>query len=99
AVHIDVQGQKKWLADNIGRVDKGVFMAVGGSFDVLSGKAQRAPKIWIRLQLEWLYRLIQEPRRIKRVMRVFEFMLLHTPVLKHLMRMFGYSTTKPRGKS
>lgn len=98
-VALGMRRQEKWIADNIGRFDKGVFMGVGGSFDVLSGKAQRAPKIWIRLQLEWLYRLIQEPRRIKRVMRVFEFMLLHTPVLKHLMRMFGYSTTKPRGKS
>ena len=98
-VALGMQRQEKWIADNIDRFDKGVFMGVGGSFDVLSGKAQRAPKFWIRLQLEWLYRLIQEPKRIKRVMRVFEFMLLHTPVIKHLVRMFGYSKTKPRGKS
>lgn len=41
-----------------------VFMGVGGSFDVISGKIKRAPK-WIqRLNLEWLYRMAQEPKRL-----------------------------------
>jgi len=37
---------------------------VGGSFDVMAGKVQRAPEIWQRLGLEWLYRVKQEPRRL-----------------------------------
>lgn len=37
---------------------------VGGSFDVLAGKVQRAPELWQRLGLEWLYRVKQEPRRL-----------------------------------
>lgn len=45
---------------------KGVFLGVGGSFDVLSGFKKRAPKAFIRLNCEWLYRLIKEPYRIKR---------------------------------
>ncbi|AKG73444.1 WecB/TagA/CpsF family glycosyltransferase [Salinicoccus halodurans] len=98
-VALGMQRQEGWIADNIDKFDKGVFMGVGGSFDVLSGKAQRAPKIWIKLQLEWLYRLIKEPKRIKRVLRVFEFMLLHTPVVKHVIKMFGFNKTRPRGKS
>ncbi|MCV3314526.1 WecB/TagA/CpsF family glycosyltransferase [Pediococcus ethanolidurans] len=41
-----------------------VFMGVGGSFDVLSGNVKRAPKLMQRLNLEWIYRVAQEPRRL-----------------------------------
>lgn len=41
-----------------------VFMGVGGSFDVISGKIPRAPKWMQRLNLEWLFRVIQEPKRL-----------------------------------
>lgn len=41
-----------------------VFMGVGGSFDVISGKIKRAPKWMQKANLEWLYRVIQEPRRL-----------------------------------
>ena len=41
-----------------------VFMGVGGSFDVISGNISRAPK-WIqKMNLEWLYRVVQEPKRL-----------------------------------
>ncbi len=45
---------------------KGIFVGVGGSFDVLSGMKKRAPKIFIKLNLEWLYRIACEPKRLKR---------------------------------
>ena len=45
---------------------KGIFIGVGGSFDVLSGMKKRAPKIFIKMHLEWLYRITTEPKRIKR---------------------------------
>lgn len=48
---------------------KGIFVGVGGSFDVLSGKKKRAPQIFIKLNLEWLYRIAKEPKRIKRFYR------------------------------
>lgn len=48
---------------------KGIFMGVGGSFDVISGKKKRAPKIFIKLNLEWLYRIIKEPKRIGRFIK------------------------------
>ncbi|WP_411843748.1 WecB/TagA/CpsF family glycosyltransferase [Salinicoccus sp. HZC-1] len=95
-VALGMQRQEKWIHDNIAKFDKGVFMGVGGSFDVLSGKAQRAPQGWIQCQLEWLYRLIQEPKRIKRVLRVAEFMLLHIPIIGQIMKVFGFSKKKPR---
>ena len=41
-----------------------VFMGVGGSFDVISGEIARAPKWMQRLNLEWLFRVIQEPKRL-----------------------------------
>lgn len=41
-----------------------VVHGVGGSFDVLAGKVRRAPELWQRLGLEWLYRVLQEPRRL-----------------------------------
>lgn len=43
-----------------------VIHGVGGSFDVMAGKVDRAPRVWQRLGLEWLYRVIQEPRRLWR---------------------------------
>jgi N-acetylglucosaminyldiphosphoundecaprenol N-acetyl-beta-D-mannosaminyltransferase len=44
-----------------------VFIGVGGSFDVWAGKIQRAPQVWQNFNLEWLYRLIGEPWRFKRM--------------------------------
>ena len=46
----------------------GLWMGVGGSFDVWAGQKQRAPGWMCRLQLEWLYRLIQEPSRWRRML-------------------------------
>jgi N-acetylglucosaminyldiphosphoundecaprenol N-acetyl-beta-D-mannosaminyltransferase len=43
-----------------------VLHGVGGSFDVMAGKVKRAPEMWQRLGLEWLYRVKQEPRRLWR---------------------------------
>ena len=45
---------------------KGIYVGVGGSFDVLSGLKKRAPEFFIRHNLEWLYRITTEPQRIKR---------------------------------
>lgn len=45
---------------------KGVYIGVGGSFDVLSGMKRRAPEFFIKYNLEWLYRITTEPKRLKR---------------------------------
>jgi N-acetylglucosaminyldiphosphoundecaprenol N-acetyl-beta-D-mannosaminyltransferase len=42
----------------------GFAMGVGGSIDVIAGVTRRAPRVWQRLGLEWLYRAVQEPRRL-----------------------------------
>lgn len=53
------------------------YMGVGGSFDVYVGNVKRAPDFWINLNLEWLYRLISEPKRIFRQLRLFKFVYLY----------------------
>lgn len=66
--------QEKWIAENISRLpDVQILLGLGGSLDVYAGVAKRAPKIFIRLGLEWLYRLLREPRRIGRMMRLPQF--------------------------
>ena len=52
------------------------FMGVGGSFDVLAGKVPRAPESWQKMHLEWLYRLVKEPKRIFRQKNLVKFMWL-----------------------
>ena len=52
-----------------------LMIGLGGSLDGFAGTVKRAPKWMIRLQLEWLYRLIKEPKRIGRMMRLPKFVL------------------------
>jgi N-acetylglucosaminyldiphosphoundecaprenol N-acetyl-beta-D-mannosaminyltransferase len=58
--------QEQWLRDNWTRVDCHVFLTGGAVFDYAAGRAKRAPAWMIRFQLEWLFRLMQEPRRLFR---------------------------------
>ncbi|NLW21709.1 MAG: WecB/TagA/CpsF family glycosyltransferase [Tissierellia bacterium] len=67
--------QETWIAANKDRLPGKVIIGNGGTMDVLAGKSKRAPEIFQRLGLEWLYRLIQEPRRIKRQLALPKFML------------------------
>lgn len=57
-------------------VDTHIFMGVGGVFDIFAGNLKRAPKWMISLGLEWLYRVIKEPFRIKRLIAIPKFLLL-----------------------
>ena len=43
-------------------------MGVGGSFDVLSGKKQRAPALFVKTNTEWLYRILREPSRAGKIL-------------------------------
>ena len=68
-VALGVPRQELLIARWLDEFDKGVFVGVGGSFDVLSGQKQRAPEIFLKLNLEWLYRIAREPRRFGRFFR------------------------------
>lgn len=65
-VALGIPMQELLIAKHISRFNKGIFVGVGGSFDVLSGYKKRAPKILRKLNLEWLYRITKEPKRINR---------------------------------
>ncbi len=65
--------QDLWIARNQPRLHVPVAMGVGGSFDFIVGKSLRAPRVLRSLGLEWLHRLIREPRRWKRMLALPRF--------------------------
>ena len=65
-VALGVPLQEELIYRHLRDFHKGIFVGVGGSFDVLSNTKARAPKLFIRLNLEWLYRITREPSRLKR---------------------------------
>lgn len=65
-VALGIPVQEKLIYKHLKDFSKGIFVGVGGSFDVISGHKKRAPQIFINLKLEWLYRIITEPQRLKR---------------------------------
>ena len=58
--------QEEWIAANYDKLNCGVVMGVGRTFDYYSGKLKRAPEFLRRIGLEWLYSLYKEPKRWKR---------------------------------
>ncbi len=71
--------QEEWLINHqefLKNKQVKMAMAVGGSFDFLLNKIKRAPILWQQLRLEWLWRLIQEPKRLKRQLVLPQFAFL-----------------------
>lgn len=68
--------QELWVQRNRHELEAGVTMVVGGAFDFWSGKVARAPRILREIGLEWLWRLIQEPSRWRRQLKLLEFLKL-----------------------
>ena len=54
-----------------------LYMGVGGTYDVFTGHVHRAPKFWQNLGLEWFYRLLLQPSRIKRQFRLLRYLRWH----------------------
>ncbi len=70
--------QERWIArmrDELGRAGVAVAVGVGGSLDFLSGRARRAPGWMRKVGLEWVYRLLHEPWRWRRMLALPRFML------------------------
>ena len=65
-VALGMPAQEKLIYSHLEEFEKGIFVGVGGSFDVLSGIKKRAPEFFIKHNLEWLYRITKEPSRLKR---------------------------------
>jgi N-acetylglucosaminyldiphosphoundecaprenol N-acetyl-beta-D-mannosaminyltransferase len=74
-VGLGVPRQELWIAANRHRCPEAIWIGVGGSFDIWSGMKERAPEWFCRHNLEWLYRLYQEPWRWKRMSALPKFAL------------------------
>ena len=66
--------QELWMRQNASRLKLGLMAGLGGSLDVFAGVVARAPEAWRRLNLEWLYRLKEDPSRLGRMMQLPLFM-------------------------
>lgn len=67
--------QEIWISENKNRIYGKVVIGNGGTMDILAGNTKRAPEIFQKLGLEWFYRLLKEPSRIKRQMALPKFIL------------------------
>lgn len=67
--------QEQFIAEHLEECGVPVGIGVGGSFDVLSGRVARAPEIFIRLRLEWFYRIAGDRKRWKRALALPRFVL------------------------
>ncbi len=70
--------QELWMQKNAQRLSVGLMAGLGGALDVFAGNVQRAPERWQKLGLEWMYRLIKEPTRAKRMVKLPLFVLAVT---------------------
>lgn len=74
-VCLGVPMQEKWIAQNRDRLAPRVIIGLGGTLDVFAGTVKRAPKFFVKANLEWFYRLIKEPKRLGRMMKLPKFIL------------------------
>ena len=67
--------QEKWILEHRNELKPRILMGIGGSFDVLAGKMERAPKWMQDASLEWAFRLYKQPSRFMRMMALPKFAL------------------------
>lgn len=65
--------QEHWIAEHGPRLRVNVIQGIGGTLDTIAGNVKRAPAVWQRANLEWLFRLLSNPRRIGRQSGLVEF--------------------------
>lgn len=65
--------QEKWMKENLPKLNTRIMIGVGGSFDYLSGFVSRAPLLMRNMGLEWLFRLVIQPWRIKRFWKLIYY--------------------------
>nr|WP_321316291.1 WecB/TagA/CpsF family glycosyltransferase [uncultured Ligilactobacillus sp.] len=68
--------KQDYFIEKYREISNSIWMGVGGSFDILAGNINRAPEFWINHHIEWLYRLIQEPKRFIRMLALPKYLLL-----------------------
>lgn len=68
--------KQELLMNELSKVHRATYLGLGGSFDVYTGNVKRAPKWWVDHNLEFAYRLIKQPSRIKRQIHLIHFLIL-----------------------
>ena len=68
--------RQEFLMDELIKIHPALYMGLGGSFDIYGGDKKRAPKIFLDLHCEWLYRLLKEPTRFGRQLVLVKFLVL-----------------------
>lgn len=68
--------KQELLMEEMSQQHAAIYQGLGGSFDVYTGNVKRAPKWWVDHSLEWAYRLVKEPSRIKRQIHLVRFLAL-----------------------
>lgn len=67
--------QEYWITNNMSKLKVPICMGVGGSYDVICGNIERAPQWMCKIGIEWLFRLIKEPWRFKRMLVLPKFLI------------------------
>lgn len=68
--------KQELLMEEMHRSHPALYQGLGGSFDVYTGTVKRAPNWWVKNNLEWAYRLVKQPSRIKRQIHLIRFFIL-----------------------
>lgn len=68
--------QELWMEEYLPKLNIKVCQGVGGTFDVIAGNVKRAPALFRRIHLEWLYRLLSQPKRMLRQTALPKFVYL-----------------------
>ena len=82
-VALGIPAQELLIEKFYDKFEKGIFVGIGGAFDVLSGMKKRAPKFFVNHNLEWLYRICSEPKRFK---RFYQSNIQYISIIKKLQK-------------
>ncbi len=67
--------RQEFLMQELKEEHKALYMGLGGSFDIYGGDKRRAPSLFLKLELEWFYRLLKEPTRFSRQLALIKFLI------------------------
>lgn len=65
--------QERWIETNLAKLNVKVIQGIGGTLDTIVGTVKRAPKAWQAMGLEWAYRLLRQPSRLGRQLKLLSF--------------------------
>ncbi len=75
-IALGMNKQEKFMYTYRNKLNSKISIGVGGAIDVFAGEVKRAPDIFIKLNLEWFYRLLKQPSRFFRMLSIPKFMLI-----------------------